>query len=703
MFGIRDRRGTRAGSRPAPVTSLVLAAAVLFAVATSLPPAAGAQSRDSVQVEVVAGFDGEVGDAMVFPLRATLTSDRAREVDVAVFVEGAERIYRTELVAGAPVDLDVALSPPPYDVTSFRVEVHVRAVDGGRLGQGSTEVVPRGDRTLVGVGPSLVGATVTSTERTVGGVQQAVLVPLDDAAWHRPGVLAAMSGVVLGAADLDQLGDQQRELLRSWVWQGGNLALDVPRTDPLPVVDLPAAAGLRTAVGAGWVRFTEGRAATGPWDRVLEPAAAPIPQEGGEVWFDGFGWLGLIDVSFLPTSTIIAAVFGTALVAGPALWFLLRSRARRRWMWVASPALSLSVAAALLAMGQGVFTRAEARATGDVVASPWESSGNVVFGLKQSQDLRVPADAEVIDASPRALVVDAGDERTVRVDLPRNGFGYLGLSQVPLEQGPRIEVTAVARGDDTAEVTVTNHSDGTLREVVVRTGSRARPFEDVPPGASVTLPFLVNAEIAPLDAMFSSPELGPVWERLPGGRARPLPMTRGLVVVTGTIDDAEVSAAGLGGRGPIGVRAFAPVTAERPDPAALRIETVGVPPGAGGPGDDFVEDGFATTTTVPEPQEPQATDGPFRSHVRITSAHGRPASPCGVQSAVGQVEVWDGARWVPATRAGDRYTSERYVAQGQMQGWALPAIEPGGALYLRLTSRLLLRHPPLLFDCGGAA
>ncbi len=686
------------------VARLLPAAAALVAAVLSvgslLSPAVGAQDGGGrVEVEVSAGFDGQIGTSQVLPVTVTMTSERARHVDVELRVEGSARRYRTELVAGAPVELDVALSPPPFEVTSFRIEATVTGTGGGRLGDAATEVVPRKDLTVVGVGPSLARSSDTSIERTVGGVQRAVLVPLTAERWREPGVLAALSGVVLGPADLDELTGEHHEQLRSWVWQGGNLALDVPRADDLPVVDLPAAEGARTAVGAGWVRFTDGAAAAGPWDRVLEPSVPTVTPDGfGDIWIgDDLDWLGLIDVRFLPTGAVIGAVFGTALLAGPALWFVLRTRARRRWMWLVSPALSLCVAGGLLVLGQGVFTRAEAKAAGDVVASPWTSSGQVIFGLKGSDDVRVPAEVEVIGASPRAVVSDAGDERAVRIELPRNGFGYLGLSPIPLDVGPRIEVTAVATGDDSADVTVTNHSESDLTDVSVRTGGRARPFGDVPAGASVTLPFLVNAEIRPIGQMYSSPEGGIAPDVIVGsGRSVRLPMARGLVVVTGTTE-ADVGAAGLRGRGSITVRAFAPVTAKGADPAALRVETVGVPPG-GGTEEVVFGDEFATTTVVTEPVDEGSV-----SHVRVTSANGRPAGPCGVQSAVGELHAWDGSRWVPVEKVGERYESPRLATQKQVQGWDLPAIEPGGALYLRLTSRLMLPFAPLLFDCGGAA
>lgn len=684
---------------------------MLLAGLAVAPSAAAQSSGGEVDVQVAAGIDGRIGDSSTTPARITMTSPRARTVDVEVGHDFEMKSYRVELVAGAPVELDVALTRPPMVVASFAVTVTVREPGRGVIGSARTEVVLEPKLTVVGVGPSLIGKPVMTS--TVAGVQDALLVPLDADVISRPGALPAMSGIVLGAEDVDALSDEARDRLRSWVWHGGNLAVDVPRAASLPVVDLPAGSGGRTAVGAGWVRFTEGRAATGKWDSVVEPAVVrAVPGANpfnGDAWFDrghDWGWLGLVDIRFLPTIVVVAAVFGTALVVGPLMWFLLRTRSRRRWMWIASPALSLCVAAGLLVVGQGIFTRAETRAAGNVSADPWSSTGDVVLGLKSSQDLELASDVDVIAASPSAVVSDIGDGRTARVDLPRNGFGYVGLGGVSLDGGPQIEVSATAIDDERVEVTVTNRTDVTLHSVNVRAAGRSRPFEDVPPGESVSLPFIVGSELDAFANVFPFAEtfaFESLAESVASERPRALPLSRGLVLVSGIMRPG-LSAAGLEApQADLLVQTIAPISSESESSTALRIDMVGslprdpnlfIPP----------DDGFGAVTTTTMAQVPGPNDGgsggPVVSHVRLSAAAGRSAAPCAVHTAVQSVSWWDGSAWVPAENVGEHFASDRMIGANEVQKWALPAIAPGSELYLRLTGNLLLVAPQL-FDCAA--
>lgn len=694
MSAIVSSQGGRV-RRGAAVLAATLAAVVLGVGPAA--PSVGAQSEDRrVEIELVPGHGGVVGERTVFPLKVTMTSPRARHADVRVDVDGnSGRTFRVELVAGAPVELDLAMTPPPWGATAFRVGVEVSEVAGRRLGGQTVEVVPDPELTVVGVGPALAGSSEPRQGATLANIQRALYVPLGVDQWARPGVLASMSSVVLGPEDLDALTDVQRTTLRTWVWAGGHLILDVARSDELPVIDRPASQGARTAVGAGWVRFTDGAAERGPIDAVVEPAVARVSTDEFGGWpalGDQLGEVGLIEVSFLPATVVIVAVFGTALLAGPVLWFAFRNRDRRRLMWVASPLVSLVVAGGLLAVGQGIFTRAEVRASGGVVVDGWSSSGDLAFGLEGSRELRLSGGTELLGSSPSAVVRDLGEGRTVSLDVPRNSFGYVGLSDAVLEEGPDIEVTAVTTGDGRADVTVTNRSAKSLRDVTVFTAGRTRPFEDVPAGESVTLPFVVDAELDVMGLMYPFDD----WNggaRWTSTSSPTWPLSRGLVILAGRTD-ATVATSGLRASGDIAVQAMVPVTSgEAP---TLRIDTVGASPLQSAM---QVEDDWSNSATTIVVGEPETGDTSMTAVVRLSSDSGRAASPCGIHTSVQRVELWDGQRWSAAQKVGEPAPSANLVGANEVQAWELPEIPAGAARFLRLHSGLSLA-PPLLFDCG---
>lgn len=707
-WGLRRRRVALA---------LALVVSVLWCLlgAPSSLGAAESQAGAAVELDVVAGLGGVVGSAPVVPVRVEITSPRAREADVEVEWEAGARTYRVELPAGGRTQLDVAV-PTPVPGQAFSVDVVVR--DGEELARATERVEPEPDVTVVGVGSSLVRAGAPERTPTVAGIQQARLVELDEDTMSRPGALASMSGIVLAAADVDELDDAGRAALRTWVWQGGDLAVDVAASEQLPVVDLPST-GERTMAGAGWVRLTGGLAAAGSWDRVVEPSVDRVllqsDQMGGFSSVDDWEFLGLIRISFLPVWIVAVSVFGTALLAGPLLFVLLRTRARRRVMWLAAPALSIGVAALLLVLGQGVFARAEAQAKGAVWSTPWSTSGDVVSGLKGRTALSLDDGVEVTGSSPDAIVEDTGDGAIAVVDLPRNGFGAIGLSPVVVDPGAMIEVTAVPGEGTTADVTVTNRSSGTFTGVSVSGAGRSRPFDDVGPGESRTLPFEMSEDVPPFGPMF--PETfddvvqGPVVDEFGGPEMFfdpsfdvgfvgwtqvAAPASRGLVMIRGVLE-ADIDAFGERSTADLSVRAIAPVTATEPSSAALRIETVGAPPS-----DATIApaDGAATTTTAITGQGAEPQLQPATGYVRMSAPAGRSASPCAVHTMVQRLERWDGTGWVPLEKVGVPVLDPRLVEPNEVQEWAMPELAAGQQLLLRVA--VAFPSPlPLMFDCAG--
>jgi hypothetical protein len=673
------------------------------AVGTATVGAAPAQTSNEVEIVIVAGVDGVAGDAAVVPVRVELTSGRARTVDLSVNWElaneegfwGSEsRSFRVELPAAAPVTVD--LSAQRFPDSPLNLNASVASTDGRRLAELVEVVAPSDGVTLVGIGDSLARGGAPERTSSVAGIQQAELVPLEEQGLARPGLLASLSSVVLGAADTDGLSPEQRSQLRDWVWTGGTLVLDVAPSDVLPVVDLPSA-GARTAVGAGWVRFSDGAAAAGRWDRVVEPAVqrtSNSAQFGGGFAVDGnWEFLNLIQISFLPVWLVFGAVFGTALVAGPLLWFVLRNRDRRRLMWIGAPLLSLLVAAVVLVLGQGVFARSTALAIGEAWVTPWGARGDVVSGVKETTSIDLAGGTEVLGSSPAARVQDTGDGSVASLSLQRNSFGVIGIGPVGLTEEAPVEVTAVAGEGTTANVSITNRSSGTLQSVVVSGAGRARPFEDVPAGATVTLPFEMSEEVPPFGEPFPPPEQVDQFGLDFGGEVvnpnapnPSVPVSRGLVMISGTLD-MDVEALGVAAEGTITVHAAAPVQAAEPAPAALRIDAVGPQP-------------VAPVDPLGEPAE-DAPGAPTTSYVRVSSAAGRPGSECAVHTLARQVDRWDGTSWIPLEQVGQPRKNPRFLEPNEVQDWRFPPLSPGEPLFLRLQTGIPVT-PVLLFDCAGA-
>lgn len=661
-----------------------------------------------VDLELEVGFGGAVASALDVPVRATITSPRARRVELRVSWAAGARSYRLELPADAPVDVDFVV-PSSGSVTA---EVYGER-DFRTIASATSDYEVAADLTAAGVGPSIAQVDSGAKVSTAAGIQQALLVPLDDV-WSRPGALAALSTVVLGASDLDGLDSGQEDALRTWVSSGGDLVLDVPPQSELPLFGL-SGDGPRTAVGAGWVRFTAGAAADGRWEDAIEPAAyrARSGQELQGFDLDQFAFgptLGLVDVEFLPAWIVVVAVLGTAVLVGPVLWLVLRTNRRRRWMWVAAPGGSLLVAAGLLLVGQSVFADSTVRSVGDVTASPWGTTGFVAIGLKESARLELTGSAHMLDSSPDAVVTDTGAGTLVEVKLPINSFGELALGDVSIDGGPPIDVVATALPDGTAEITVTNNATTTLRNVVVSGAGRTRPFDDVPAGSTRTLPFDMSKDLSPFGTMFPQPEFA--WGLNVTGGHRAVPASRGLVSVTGVLDEPPDTTSSLGRSGADGrmrATAVVPVRSDSPQTASLRIDPVRpsllidqerlVVDSARGV---FVEEEIIIDENGMEVIVRTGRDAAEvspHSFLRLSAATGRPPGPCAVHTVVSAVDVWDGGAWVPAEVNGEPYAGARFAEPNEVRDIVVPAVPTDGVVYLRLTSRAAVQ-PALLIDCG---
>lgn len=714
-------------------------------------PAAGAQA-DEVEVTVEPGLAGVVPMSARLPVRVTVQSESSRTVELELTTSSGSQLYDVEMNAGAPTQTDAVV------LRSFGgIKATVRAPDGDRLGSAEARPDPTNDSTnVVGVGASIATEKQPWVVPSIAGIDEATLIPIDSGLLDRPGALDAIGGLVLAPADVERLSDDQQRRISEWVARGGNLALDQARADPLPILGTVAEAGDRTAVGQGWVRFTEGAAAAGEWSNVVEPHSAPDGPPDGDQFIDDMGVggtdgpydeilgsIGFLQISYLPSSVIGLSVLLTALLVGPILWWALRSRLRRRLMWIAAPTLSLVVAGALLTVGRGALADASTSAQGAGVSTEWGTSGEFGLGTTPADSvLKLGDQGQVWASKPQAVMSGSGGELRAKQPLGTNDFGYAGIGRVTVDDGPAVSVRAVARPDGQVSVSVTNHAESTFTGVMVSGFSREQAFDAVAAGATATMRFEANQGLNPLGGVFP---IGAVqddcFEAICSGnggngafgRVGLLPLAqRGRIQVSGILN-GPLNVGGNTHPTSFYVAAHAPVVPPATGPttdagASLRVETVGtrltdgndvgtVEVGGGESGGEGLDvpvetgpDGHpvnippATQISGPggPPDEPLPQADSQQTYVRVSSPINLRATVCAVHTAIDDAQVWTGTGWEPLATNGGRFTDGRFVEPNEAQRYTLPPMKAGDASFLRFNTMLAV-NPAAAINCSEAS
>lgn len=712
--------------------SCALVATTLVAVVSLMliAPNAGAQG-DEVEVTVQPGLAGVVSEAPRMPVRVTLRSDSSRTVKLELTTSLGTQYYEVELNAGAPNQTDAVLLS-----NVDRIEATVRAPNDDSLGSGDIRLDPKNiSANVVGVGASIAGEKEPWVTSSIAKIDRATLIPLDSSALDRPGALDALNGLVLGPADVERLSDDQQRRISSWVAQGGNLALDQAPIDPLPVLGTTAEAGARTAVAAGWVRFTDGGAASGDWSKVIEPAGAIDSrpdgnQIGDDMDFGGpgafydevLGSTGFLQVSYLPSWVISLAVLLTALLVGPVLWWVLRSRRRRRLMWIAAPALSLLVAGVLLVVGRGALADASTSARGSGVSTPWGTVGEVGLGTTPTDaTLELGDQGQVWASRPQAVMVGSGVEQRAKQALGSNDFGYAGIGRVTVDDAATVSVSAIDRPDGKVSVSVTNNTEGGLTNVSVAGFSRRRSLVAVAPGATEAMDFEATKDLNPLDDLFPiDPGQDQCFDqfcasdgRSAFGRISAVTLAqRGRIEVSGTLR-TPMNVGGNPHVTTFHVTAVAPVMPPNGDPASgagtsLQVDTVGeriaTEDDFGGvPGDVQIAPAPQPgVTTVEAPPDAVSEAGPQPTYVRVSSPIDLPSAQCTVHTVVDQAQRWNGTAWEPLPPNGAKFKDERFAEPNEAQHYPLPALKAGEAVFLRFTSSLPV-NPAAAMNCAEAS
>lgn len=690
--------------RPA-IARFVASAALTIITFGTTGAASAAPVVAPVAMDAQLGVGGVVPTtARQVPLRVTLESPRS--VTARLSVSGAAFPIRrnVELNAGVERHLDLVIAGPVDDldiVVSVGTETSTRKIDVN-----TTDAVPA----LVGVDPALLSDRTETI--TIGGIQTAVLVPLVDDLWDRPGSIESMNGIVLGAAQADRLEARRLQRVRGWVWQGGNLALTGPRIDPLPVIGRPAEDGGRTAVGLGWVRFVGDAPEQARWSEAIEPVATrpSLQADGGGGWgfndpSQGIGadlaWMPrsmLVDMDYLSWGVVAGSVFGTVLLVGPVLWLVLRTPRRRRYMWFLSPGLSLVVAVALVVGGQAALTSAEPRGIAVAESTPWGLIATAqARGVVASDPVvALPEGAELLASTGGIAVAESGSDRRAHFDVPINGVSAAALGPLTVGNGAQLDVTASAADGATVSVTVTNRSTDTVDNVSVSTAGVSTQVGNLAPGAKRTVGISLSSSLQAFATLWPSVPTCSRDDRLWG----PCLTDTSIGAWSspdrfGANSSGRIAARGMaerdvgGARTTIAIWSFAPIAAA-PTPggpvgAALRVDEVG--------------------WRAPAPLDGQLA-GPAGADngesvtrfVRISSPVDRPAGPCAVHSAIGPVEWFDGSSWTELASAGEAFADGRYLAPNEFKPYGFPAMAAGDTVWLRLHSNVEY-SAPMAIDC----
>ena len=500
----------------------------------------------------------------------------------------------------------------------------------------------------------------------------------------------------------------------------------------------------------------DGGAASGDWSKVVEPASAldsrPDNNQfvndmgfgGSDTFYDEvLGSIGFLQVSYLPSWVIGLAVLLTALLVGPVLWWSLRSRRRRRLMWIAAPVLSLLVAGGLLVIGRGALANASTSARGSGVSTEWGTIGEVGLGTTPADAvLKLGDEGQVWASKPQAVMVGSGNEQRAKQTLGSNDFGYAGIGRVTVDDGATVTVSAIDRPDGKVSVSVTNNTEGGLTNVSVGGFSRRRSFVAVAPGATEAMDFEATKDLSPLGELFpSDPGQGECFDpfcasdgRGAFGRTSAVTLAqRGRIEISGTLR-TPLNVGGNPHVTTFHVTAVAPVLPPDGDPTSgagtsLRVDTVGEPltalqdlpgvPGGVGFGEGEIIDDLGAgegppegpigpgelgpvVTVVKAPDAPAPDAGPRPTYVRVSSPIDLPSAQCAVHTVVDNAQRWTGTSWEPLAPNGAKFKDKRFAEPNEAQRYPLPALKAGDAVFLRFTSSLPV-NPAAAMNCAEAS
>lgn len=521
---MRSSRRPLAGTLLTLLTVLTL---VILAIAVAGDPAPAA-TLDGVRAR--AGWAGRFRPGR--PVPVVVTGLRAGDlVEARVPGGGTAAVTRTE-ATGARMVMPVATS---WAATTARVAVTVRRGSDDRRLTATARRVSDGE--VVGALGGLGRDARPEGSVALAGGGTATVVALS-AADVAPGTMGPFGTIAATATALTRLEPARRTALAGWISAGGRLLIDGDETPGvLPGAWRASTEEPRRPAGLGEVRLTRGDLAAGRWDRQLEatPTVTPDDIELVNLPFAAAGppaaSLGLRAGTSLPAPlTMLLLALAWALIAGPALWWLLRHRRRPELAWVALPVLALvATAASWVGTSAGRETTSPAWSAwvletsgvglGGAVLATSDPQGDATVSLPNGWQAG-PLAAERFATPGRPAILDATTgSRQVELPLVDGQLGTALLTGVAPPTA-RLVVTARVAGGIVAG-TVANSGRRLLSETAVFVGPYAVRVGRLAAGAS--RPFRIDARQAPAGELaFIAPEarVWPTAVRVAEGRNR---------------------------------------------------------------------------------------------------------------------------------------------------------------------------------------
>lgn len=699
-----------------------MALAVMSATLVAAASPAAADAELAVEVGYV---DGQIVPGRPVPVRVQIRADELVSGTVSVtpftFGEPGDAVTVPVEVAGGSVKDYVVVVPTHWNGSVGPSEFEVNLHDGDDPQTARETASWTGDVEIVGFLPGVV-SQLPDPVPLRSGLGRAVFTQLDDQLLATPGALGPLGSIVTDPSGVSGLPAEARRHVLEWVEEGGQLLVDAAPGSS--VADVPAAwqpTGSRAPAGDGWIRLTDGAAAVGQWDRIIEPTRQFSPNEmnmGQICCFAGVADSVARDAGLRIPEVGWLLVFLVAYVAliGPVTFVAMRRLRRTTLTWVAVPLVAVLFTGVAFTAGSSMRSGAQAAHGSLVQTSPLGDRVTSYVGLV-SRDGRDPTahfpegwraggldpgllaaemqfdgrGGAMAGSSDPVAVTDDDGRPGVRLPLSAGDYGMV-TGQGRIAEDSPLEVTAEAAADGSVSGTVRNASDFDLERVIVVVAGETADVGDLPAGAeggwtvdAATGAFgqgrdpwaAVERPWADVTGEFDAPDLDSevnyaVYASQITGDIDSYPP--GVAIAAGWTTDwappVDIGSGVAGGR--TGIVARAVVTAEPGTlpAAAVRREFVR------GPGATR----FDPAVEIPDWGE--AAGGV----ARFTLPDGTdPATPLVLEAAAGvaQVEVWNGQSWLAvdlasAATAGEPAEVEAQAAAGAVRaaGGQLVVIEP---------------------------
>lgn len=315
--------------------------ALAFALGIPAAPSAAADTRLQVQ----AGYDGFYRPGPSIPVRVRLFSDTLVQGTLEANAGYSSTRLPVEVSAGSPKEhlLFVAVASQHHEVTVVLRDENGRAIASGR----GTLEMPR-ETELVGLLPgALAGRPPPGTSPLAVDAGTARFFVLDDTLLAAaPQSLHCLGTIGVAHDELGRLPAGVLEAFLAWTAGGGRLLVDAPPGTPvegLPEAWHPAT-GDRAVAGFGEVVFTGGALAGGRFAQAIEPTDHFRVPDSSPGWSQLPGALAeAAGYRSTGIGLLIGLLAAYTLLAGPALYLLLRWRRREITMWLMVPALAVLV------------------------------------------------------------------------------------------------------------------------------------------------------------------------------------------------------------------------------------------------------------------------------------------------------------------------------------------------------------------------